>query len=88
MELSFQSGFFPGEPATREIPANPVPRTSTERLEMLDPPEQAKSISLSNCPVFPTSVVSFNFFMSKVMILVGDTKMSISDMTVSTWTEA
>ena len=53
--------FFPGEPGTKEIQANPVPRTSTERREMLDPPEPAKSISLSKCPVFPTSVMSFNF---------------------------
>ena len=41
------------------------------------------SISLSKCPVFPTSVLFFNFFMwSKVMMPVEETK--ISDMTVST----
>ena len=63
VELSSQSGFFPGEPGTGEIPANPVPKTSTERREMLDPPEPAKSITLSKCRVFPTSVMSFNFLM-------------------------
>ena len=62
------------------------------RLDVVDsvpskPSEQAKSTSLSKCPVFPTYVLYFNFFMwSKVMIPVGETKMSISDMTVSTWT--
>ena len=40
--------------------------------------EPAKSISLSKCPVFPTSVISLNFFMwLKVMILVEETTMSI-----------
>ena len=40
--------------------------------------EPAKSISLSNCPVFPMNVLFFNYFLwSKVMILVGETKMSI-----------
>ena len=38
--------FVPGEPGAWEIPANPVPRTSTERRELLDPPEPAKSILL------------------------------------------
>ena len=35
----------------------------------------------------PTNVLFFNFFLwSKVILPVGETKMSFSDMTVSTWT--
>ena len=80
VELSAQSGFVPGEQGTQEIPANPVPRTSTERRELLDPPEPAKSISLSKCPVFPSSVISFNFFMwSRVVTPVEEAKKTISD---------
>ena len=54
------------------------------------PSEKAKSISLSNCPVFPTHALFFKFFMwSKEMMLelpVEETNKSITDMTVSTWT--
>ena len=50
------------------------------------PSEPAKSISSSKCSVFPSSVMFFKLFMwSKVMILIEETKMSISDMTNSTW---
>ena len=71
--------FVLGEPGTQEIPANPVPRTSTERRELLDPPQPAKSISLSKCPVFPTSVISVNFFMwSKVMTPAEETKKTVN----------
>ena len=42
------------------------------------PCEPAQPISLSKCPVFPTNVLFFDFFLwSKVMILVEETKMSI-----------
>ena len=54
MELSAQSGFLCRVSPAHEIPANPVPRTFTERRELWDPPEPQKFISLSKCPVFPT----------------------------------
>ena len=50
------------------------------RLDVVDsvpskPSEQAKSTSLSKCPVFPTYVLYFNFSMwSKVMIPLGKHK--------------
>ena len=54
---------------------------------MSKPSVPAKSISLPKCPVFPTNVLFFNFFLwSKVMILLEETKMSTSDRTISTWT--
>ena len=47
----------------------------------------AKSNSSSKCPVFPTNVFFFNFYLwSKVKRLEGEIKMSISDMTDLTWT--
>ena len=50
------------------------------------PCEPAQPMSMSKCPVFPTSVLFFNFFMwSKVKILSEETKMSNSDMTIPTW---
>ena len=43
-----------------------------------NPCEPAQPISLSRCPVFPTNVLFFNFFLwSKVTILFEETKMSI-----------
>ena len=50
--------------------------------------EQAQSTSSSKCPVFPSSVMFFKLFMwSKVLILIEEMKMSISDMTNSTGPE-
>ena len=79
--------FFPGEPGTKEIQQIRYQGRPPSVAKCWTHPEPAKSISLSKCPVFPTSVMSFNFpHVVKVMIPVGETKMSISDMTVSTWT--
>ena len=40
--------------------------------------EPAQPISLSKCAVFPTNALFFDYVLwSKVMILVGETKMSI-----------
>ena len=45
--------------------------------------ERGNSFSLSKCPIFPTSVISFNFFMwSRVMTPVEETKKTISDTTL------
>ena len=81
VELSAQSGFLCRvTPALRKSHQIRYQGRTTERRELLDPPEQAKSNLLSKCPVFPTSVIYVNFFMwSKLMTPVEETKKTISD---------
>ena len=58
VELSAQSGFLCRvTPTRRKSQQIRYQGRTTERRELLDLPEQAKSISLSKCLVFPTDVL-------------------------------
>ena len=57
-ELSAQSGFLCRvTPALRKSQQIGYQGRTTERRELLDRPEPAKSISLSKCPMFSTNVL-------------------------------